>query len=214
MVNAFLAAVCIAGILTLSELAWRRMKIKGEWARKAVHIIAGTFIAFLPFWVDYQWIKVLATGFVLVNLINRYTNFFHAIHAVKRKSWGEVLFGVGVFMVALFEPSPWLFAASIMQVSIADGLAALAGVTYGHKHGEYYLFGQPKTYVGSGVFILSSILILLSLFLFNNYYAEPLSLWPVLVMLPIVLVSFENIAVYGLDNIVLPLVALGVLNMF
>lgn len=213
MVDALLAAAGIAAILIVSEIAWSRAHIYDELARKFVHISSGLFIATLGFWVDYPWIMVLAIGFVVANVVNRYVNYFHAIHAVKRKSWGDVLFGVGVFIIAWLQPSPWLFAAAILQVSLADGLAAVAGVTYGRKHGRYYLFGQPKSVIGSGVFLACSCLILLSLFALDPYFASPLSMLPVAIMLPLMLVCLENLAVYGTDNVLLPLATLLVLNM-
>lgn len=214
MIQAILAAAIIAAILGLSEVAWKKARIRGEVARKFVHITSGVFIAFLPFWVEYHWIMVLAVGFVVANLVNRYVDFFHAIHSVRRKSWGDVLFGVGVFAVAWFEPSPWLFAMSILQVSLADGLAAVAGVTYGEKHGKYYLFTQPKTLVGSAVFLGASALIIAGGLVASSYFVDPLQLWPLVAMLPLMLVCIENLAVFGLDNLALPLATLGVLSLF
>jgi len=213
MLNALLAAACIAIILAISEYSWKRIKIDDELARKFVHITAGVFIAFLPFWVTYEWIMVLAVGFVIVNFVNRYVNFFHAIHAVKRKSWGDVLFGVGVFIVAYFQPPAWIFAAAILQVSLADGLAAVAGVTYGKKHGRYYLFGQPKSVIGSVVFLSSSAFIIINLLLLDSYFADPLALAPITIMLPLLLMCVENLAVYGTDNIALPVVTLIALSL-
>lgn len=214
MVNALIAAAGIAAILVISEIAWKRTHLQDELARKFVHISSGLFIATLGFWVDYTWIMVLAVGFVVANVINRYTNYFHAINAVKRKSWGDVLFGVGVFAVAYFEPSAWLFAAAILQVSLADGLAAVAGVTYGKKHGRYYLFGQPKSVIGSTVFLIASCVVIVFVLSLDNYYADPVALWPVAIMLPLLLVCIENLAVYGTDNVFLPLVTLGILSLF
>ncbi len=213
MVNALIASICIAVILVVSEIAWKRAHIKDELARKFVHIVSGVFIAFLPFWVDYKWILVLAVGFVLINFLNRYTKSFHAINAVQRKSWGDVLFGVGVFIVAYFEPSPWIFAAAILQVSLADGLAALAGVTYGKKHGMYYLFGQPKSVIGSVVFFLTSFIILTLVLSFDPYIASVLTIMPFIFMLSLMLVCIENLAIYGLDNIALPIVTLIALSL-
>lgn len=212
MINALLAALGIFVILAVSEYAWKRAHIYDELARKFVHITSGVFIAFLPFWVDYAWIMVLAIGFVVANVINRYTNYFHAIHAVKRKSWGDVLFGVGVFAVAWFQSDPWLFAVSMLMVSLADGLAAVAGVTYGRTHGRYYLFGQPKSIVGSTLFFVIAMFLIGSLFFLDSYYADPMNLLPYVVMLPLLLVCVENLAVYGTDNIFLPLVTLFFLS--
>ncbi len=214
MLQAILAALCIAGLLLVSELAWKKAKIKDEVARKFVHITTGSFIAFLPFWVDYDWIKVLAIGFVVGNIVNRRTNWFHAIHAVPRKSLGDVLFGLGVFAVAWFEPASWLFTASILQVSLADGLAAVTGVTYGKKHGQYFLFGQPKSVIGTLTFLCVSLIITAVTFFAHSYFVEPLSLWPALLMLPLLLACAENLAVYGTDNVVLPLITLWALSLF
>lgn len=214
MFQALIAGVIICAILGLSEVAWQKFGLRGELARKFVHITCGVFIAFLPFWVSYNWIMVLAVGFVIANIANRYINFFHAIHSVRRKSWGDVLFGVGVFAVAWFEPSPLLFAVAMLQVSLADGLAAVAGVTYGEKHGKYYLFTQPKTVVGSAVFLgVSAIILAIGLFA-SSYFVDPTQMWPLVVMLPLMLVCVENLAVFGLDNLALPLVTLGVLSLF
>lgn len=214
MLAAFFAVIVIASIVVGSELVWKRVKVHPELARKFVHITSGVFISFLPFWVSYNWIMILSAGFILVNLLNHKFKIFHAIRSVRRKSWGDVLFGVGVFAVAWFEPSPWIFALAIMQVSLADGLAAVFGVTYGERHGKYYLFTQPKTLVGSGVFLVTSAVVLLLGLMLDNYFADPMLLWPLLVMLPLLLTCVENLAVFGLDNLALPLVTLGILSLF
>ncbi len=214
MLSAVIAVIVLAAILVVSELLWKRVKVHPELARKFVHITCGLFIAFLPFWVSYGWIMVLAIGFVAVNLLNHKYKVFHAIKAVRRASWGDVLFGVGVFAVAWFRPPEWLFVLSMLQVSLADGLAAVFGVTYGEKHGKYYLFTQPKTIVGSSAFIATSAIVLAIGFFASSYFADPLAMWPVLAMLPLMLVCVENLAVFGLDNLALPLVTLGVLSLF
>lgn len=214
MINALIAGIIIAAILFLSEIFWKKAHIRDELARKFVHITSGVFIAFLPFWVDYAWIMVLAAGFVVVNLLNRKIDVFHAIHSVRRKSWGDVLFGVGVFLVALFQPNPWIFAIAILQVSLADGLAAIVGVKFVDKNGKYYLFTQPKTLVGSGVFLLTSAVILTGGFLASSYFVEPINMWPVVIMLPLLLVCVENIAVFGFDNLAIPLVTIAILGLF
>lgn len=214
MLAAFIAILVLALILVVSEFLWKRIKVHPELARKFVHITCGVFISFLPFWVSYKWIMILCAGFVVVNLLNHKIKVFHAIRAVRRQSWGDVLFGVGVFAVALFQPDPWLFAISVLMVSLADGLAAVFGVTYGEKHGKYYLFTQPKTIVGSATFVITAALVMLIGMFASSYFVDPLSLWPALIMLPLLLVCIENLAVFGLDNLALPLATLGILSLF
>jgi dolichol kinase len=214
MIAACIAALVIAAILVLSELVWKKFGFQEELARKLVHITTGTFIAFLPFWVDYNWIKILALGFIVVNCINHFARIFPSILSVRRKSMGDILFGVGVLAVALFEPPAWLFAVSVLQVAISDGLAAVAGVTYGKKSGRYHLLGQPKSIIGSSTFLVSSMIILALTFATVGYFADPISMWPVVIMLPLLLACVENLAVFGTDNLALPLVTLYVLSLF
>ncbi|MCA9348438.1 hypothetical protein KC867_03445 [Candidatus Saccharibacteria bacterium] len=214
MFNAFLATSFIGLVLFGSEFAWKRISVSDEFARKFVHIICGTFIAFLPFWVSYNWVIILAIGFIVVNIFNRYLHFFHAINAVRRKSWGDVLFGVGVLIAALFRPDTWLFAMAIMQVSLADGLAGLIGVTYGQKKGRYYLLSQPKSVIGSLTFLATSIGVMIVGIGFSTYFVDSIQMLPVIVMLPLVLTCIENISVFGMDNITLPLATLFILNLF
>lgn len=214
MISAMIAVVILAAILAASELLWKKVRLHPEFARKIVHISCGTFIAFLPFWVSYHWIMVLCVAFVIVNIINRYTSIFNAIKAVRRKSWGDVLFGVGVFLVAIFQPNPWFFAIAVLQVALADGVAALVGVTYGKKRGKYYLFTQPKSLAGSAAFLAVSALVFIVGMFASSYFVDPIQLWPALIMIPLLLVCLENLAVFGLDNLVLPLTTLFILSLF
>lgn len=214
MINAIMAVLVLATILLVSEIAWKKAKIRDEIARKFVHISTGVFISFLPFWVEYKWIIVIAIGLIVGNIINRYISVFHAIHTVRRKSWGDVLMGVGVLILALFQPSPWIFTVSMLQVSLADGLAALIGVSFARDKGKYYLFAQPKSFIGSFTFLVSSIAILAVGIIFSRYFVGLATAWPLLVMLPIMLVCVENISVFGTDNLTLPLFTLFVLSLF
>ncbi|CAN5423123.1 SEC59/DGK1/VTE5 family protein [soil metagenome] len=202
MISAILATATIALILILSEYLWRKLHIRGEFARKFVHIIAGTFIAFLPFWVSYGWIVFLAVGFIAANLINRYTPLFHAIHAITRKSWGDLLFGFGILGCALLRPNKWLFAGAILQVALADGLAAVVGSQYG-KH-RYQIFDHVKSRVGTLTFLLSSALIL-GLVLAGSGTSGDYKLFAVFSIIPLLMAMLENVSGYGSDNIFLPL---------
>lgn len=214
MLLAFIAAICIAAILLISEIIWKKFDLPEEVARKSVHISTGVFIAFLPFWVEYKWVVFLAVGFVVVNLLNRKIDTFHAIQSVRRKSYGDILFGVGVLALALIEPEPWMFAVALLQVSLADGLAAVAGVTYGKKQGRYYLFSQPKSVIGSAVFLISSMLIIAVGLSASTYIADATQLWPIILLIPLILMCIENLAVFGFDNVVLPLSTIALLSLF
>ena len=209
MIQAFIATVFIAAILILSEILWRGLHIRGEFARKFVHVIAGTYIAFLPFWMSYPWIIVLAVGFIAANILNRYTPLFHAIHAITRKSWGDLLFGVGILFSAILRPNKWIFAGAILQVALADGMAAIIGTHYG-KH-KYKIFDHVKTPIGTLTFYIFSLAVLvavLSTATLQDIYSNA----QLVLIVPLLMTLLENVSGYGTDNIVLPMVFIAVLN--
>jgi len=210
MMHAALATLSIALILLISELLWQKAHLRGEFARKFIHIIAGIFVAFLPFWVSYGWIALLGVGFVLMLLVNRYTPLFNAIHAVKRKSWGDLLAGIAGIICALLRPSPWLFAGAILQVSLADGMAAVIGSHYAKK--RYKVFDHVKSPLGTTVFFIGSFITLLSLLLAGGLFSEHVA--APLIFVPLLLTILENVSGFGSDNITLPLGFLVLLRLF
>ncbi len=202
MINAVLATGAIFIMLVLSEVLWRKARIRGEFARKFVHIMAGSFIAFLPFWVSYGWISLLAVGFILANLLNRYTPIFHAIHAITRKSWGDLLFGFAILITSLLRPSKWLFVGAILQVALADGMAAVIGKHYGDK--PYKIFDHQKSIIGTLTFFVSSLLIVLIVLIVGNFNLN-VSMGLILIVVPTAMTILENVCGYGTDNIFLPI---------
>jgi len=208
MIKAFIAAATIASILLVGEVLWRKSKLKGEFARKFTHIAAGTCIAFLPFYLDYGWVMLFGLGFVLANLLNRYTKTFKSIHAVKRHSVGDLMFGLAVMVCAYLSPPEWIFAAAILHVSLADGLAAVVGSKFGKT--SYKVFGFKKTILGTSIFLLTSLLIFsLVIFIGNLDQADVASLGLLLLMGPAITALVENISPYGLDNLTLPITVLA-----
>jgi dolichol kinase len=207
--SAIVAAFIIALIVAASEVLWRTGKIKGEVSRKLIHIVAGTFIAFLPFWVDYGWIAVLALGFILVNVLNHALHMFEAVFNIKRQSFGDILFSVAILVCALAEPNKWIFMAAILHVSLADGLAALVGTYLGKFHGHYYkILRHEKTALGTATFTLISFFILAVTVYYSGLYTASTGVALTLLFLPLAATMAENIGIYGADNLILPILIL------
>jgi len=202
MISALFATATIFLILVLSEFLWRKARVRGEFARKFVHIIAGSFIAFLPFWVSYGWIIVLAAGFIFANLVNRYTEVFHAIHAITRKSWGDLLFGISILLMAVWGPNKWLFTGAILQVALADGLAAVIGTHYSKK--RYKVFDHYKSVIGTLAYFAASFAIMVFIVKLGAL-TSVLSNIELFLVASVFLTLLENVSGYGLDNISLPL---------
>jgi phytol kinase len=202
MINAIVATGFVFVLLVLSELLWKGSRIRGEFSRKFVHVIAGSFAAFLPFWVDYGWIALLALGAVIAGLVNRRLKIFSVGSGVRRKSYGDLLFGIAILISALLKPNKWLFAGAILQVALADGFAAIIGTRNG-KH-KYVAFSHSKSPIGTLAFYVVSLLVTLLALHFGGE-AVAVHKLEVIAIVPLVLTVIENVSGYGTDNLTLPL---------
>lgn len=186
-------------ILLINEYLWRKKKIHGELGRKSVHILVGSFVAFWPFFLSWGNIELLSLGFFLVVFISKQNNFFEAIHSVQRSTWGELFFALSVGLIAFITMNKWIYMAAILQMSLADGLAAIVGTNY--KFGlKYQVFGHTKSILGSLTFFIVSLLILFIYAHLAPYQSFKL----IYILYAFIATLFENIAVAGLDNLIVP----------
>lgn len=202
MIALFQIVCIIFVIVVLAEALWRLKLLESEYSRKLVHILVGTFAATWAFFLSEALILLLAGMMFLVVLISRFFGLFSSIHSVKRKTWGELFFPLGIAGTALIADSPWIFLAALLHVGLADGLAALIGKKYIKKHG-YKVLGTQKTVVGSLVFLGVSLVILSTTVAIEPDVA--------LSFLSLSIVSLaatlaENIGVYGSDDTLIPVV--------
>lgn len=197
-------------IVVTAELLWRQKVIRTEQSRKLVHIGVGVFASTWGFFLTQNQIILLAGLLFVVVLFSRIFNIFGSIHKVSRRTLGELFFPLGIALTALLAGSSWVFMAAMLHVGVADGLAALMGVNYVDKHG-YKVFGQQKTVVGSVVFAIASLAIVVMTML-----ASPELTANVVVLLAVPLLSTfaENVALFGSDDVVVPVVVALVMNLF
>lgn len=189
-------------LLLLTEYLWRSKSLRGESARKLIHIIVGSYVAFWPFMIGFEAVQLISAAFLIVIALSLRFGIFKAIHGVARRTWGEVLFAVGIGLIAVLTNNPWIYAACILHMSLADGFAALAGMKWG-KNNTYYIHNHKKSIVGTGTFWFISLLIT-GLAIANipelQANAEMYLLW-----LPIATSLTENIGINGTDNVLVPL---------
>jgi len=194
--------VVIFAIVVLAEFLWRTKLLESEYSRKLVHILVGTFAATWAFFLNDQEIYFLTAAMFLVVLGSRFIGIFASIHSVKRKTWGELFFPLGIAAAAALTNSPWIFLAAVLHVSLADALAALIGRKYVKKYG-YKIFNQQKTLVGTLIFFISSLVILLTVMVLGS----DLSVYFMAVLIVPVFASLaENIGAYGSDDLLVPIV--------
>ena len=205
-----LTAVVVFVILLLSEYGWRRGYMTSEVGRKFVHITVGSFVAFWPFFLSWNQIRLLSLGFLIVVIISKYLHVFSAIHSVQRPTYGEVFFAIVVGALTFMTQSKGIYAAALLQMSLADGMAAIVGVEYGLKRqrgGRYHVFKHRKTVIGTLTFFVISAALLFA------YSADTTRLdlgWAL--GLAAGATVLENLAVAGLDNLVVPLLIALVLS--
>jgi dolichol kinase len=207
---------CLAGlfiILVLTEYLGNRKILKGEYLRKFFHITAVSFIAFWPWLVSWRDIQVMSLGIIFFMLAGRYFGLLNYHGRIHRVTYGDILLALAIFISSIITHNKIIFAVAILQVALADGMAAVWGISFG-KRWQYKVFGYTKTVMGTMAFWLVSVSILTAgvlashnLFTYRDYYY-------LLLLLPPVLTILENFAVLGADNIVIPLVTIAALNLF
>lgn len=202
MYNVALAVLPVFVLLVLTEILWRRNSLRGESARKFIHIVVGSYVAFWPFFISFQAIQLISAAFLIVVGISLRFSIFKAIHGVARKTWGEALFAVGIGLIAVLTNEPWIFAACILHMSVADGFAALAGKQWG-KGNRYHVGNHEKSIVGTSVFWFCSLIITgLAIANIPDLQAD-MSIY--LLWLPFATSLTENIGIGGTDNVLVPL---------
>lgn len=209
------AIACLAGIfvlLVITELLYKRKILKGEYHRKFLHITAGSFIAFWPWLVGWGTLQILATVMLGVIVINRYFPVFNYYgRRLGRTTFGDIFLSLAILICALYSHNKVFFALAILEVALADGLAAVVGIAYGKQWG-YKVFGYRKTVLGSMTFWIISAALVPSLLAahdvlsLNDYYF-------LLLLLPPTLTILENLAVFGVDNLAIPLATLIILRL-
>lgn len=187
-------------VLMLGEIGWRKKWLKGEFGRKFVHILVGSFVAFWPFFMTWEEIRILSVAFLVVVVISQQLKIFRAIHAVQRPTYGEVFFALVVGMLTFVTHSKGVYAAALLQMSLADGFAAITGTKWG-KRNAYHVFNHAKSIVGTLTFIIVSFGLLVGYAIFS-VHSLPIDM---AVFGSIGAAALENVAPLGLDNLLVPL---------
>jgi len=196
-------------VLLVGFEAWaRKYKLHSEFSRKFIHIIIGSFAAFWPFYLAWHWIVVISVAFVVVVLVSKHLNIFKSIHTVERPTWGEAFFALAVGGLTFVTHQPWVYAVAILHMGLADGMAAITGVTWG-KSTRYRVFGYHKSIVGSLTFFAVSVALLVGYSLVALHGLHP----GLIIGLALSATVIENLGVYGLDNLLAPLLVGVVLTL-
>jgi phytol kinase len=194
------AVLVVLALLIANEWWWQTHEPQGELSRKFIHITVGSFVAFWPFFLSWRQIIGLSAAFLVVVVVSKYLDIFHAIHSVQRPTWGEICFALAVGLVALMTHDKWVYLTSLLMMSLGDGLAAVIGTRFGRRN-RYAFLGHAKSVAGTLTFFIVAIIILL---LFNSHTPDRLN-GLLIFELALGASLIENIGVRGLDNLLVPL---------
>jgi phytol kinase len=148
MSAAIVVVLALALLPATVELACRRNLLSaGETPRKIVHVGAALLAVPLPFVLSFHAIAALGVAFAALFALSRRRAILGAVHDVDRRSYGEVLFPLGIAAVALLYPERSLFLYGLLVLGLADGLAAPVGLRFGRRR-----LPGGKTECGSAAF--------------------------------------------------------------
>ena len=111
-----------------------------EVQRKTVHVGVGIHAMLLPLLVDRRGFVVFAALAAVALLILRLPKVATegpgaAVHAVARRSWGDLYFLVALAVLFLRSAgSPTLYILPLAILTLSDTAAALVGTEYGRRH--------------------------------------------------------------------------------
>lgn len=195
-----LSVLAVFVILVVSELGWRKGWLRDEFGRKFVHILVGSFVAFWPFFMTWEEIRLLSVAFLVVVAISDRLKVFKAIHSVQRPTFGEFCFALVVGLLTFVSHSKGVYAAALLQMSLADGFAAIVGTRFG-RNNTYHVFSHAKSVVGTLTFIVVSASLLTGYALFSAAGLASVTI----AFGAISAAALENVAPLGLDNLLVPL---------
>ncbi len=199
-------------LLVTTQILWKTKRLKGENARKFVHISVGIFGATWPFYLDWTYIQIICLIATLFAIFMRVTKIFQSVYDVKRNTYGDIIGPVTFGLVALMKPDPWIFVAVVLYVALADGLAAVVGTRFG-KNNSYKVLGYTKSVAGTVTFFLTALIITIWIMEFSPLHFS-VSSWPIIILLPLSTALAENIGVYGIDNFLIGVLTVSTLSHF
>lgn len=206
------AATAVLAIFVVAECMRRYARAKAEVTRKCVHVCAGLITLAFPYlFPSHYSVLLLCAGFLLLLLISRRYHFLDSVNAIRRRSFGSIVYPVIIYLCFLVytQTGDLLFYyLPLLIFIICDPLAALAGMRTGWL--PYRLGGDPKTVAGSLAFFISaSILSVLLLVLVGNIGV--MAALPYALLIAAAATLAEAVSPVGLDNLLVPLSILAVL---
>lgn len=212
-----LLSVSFLALFGLTEYWYRVRKIKAEVTRKIVHIGTGILTLLFPIFLHSLWqVLFLCGSFFLLLVASLKYHWLPSINAVRRVSYGSLLYPVSVFGCYLFYSSSdkglIIFYLPILTLALCDPLAAWVGKRF--PAGEYRSWKSHKTASGSLAFLLAAFLLAWGAIFVHS--ADVVSFGKILLFsLSVALAATlaEAVSGAGFDNLTIPASVLLILSL-
>jgi len=196
-------------ILVICEALIKSKSIKGEYARKLVHIAIAVYASTWAFFLPYQLIILISLILVTaVILVQRYP-IMQSMKSVRRVTNGEVYFAVGIGVAAAVFREPAMYAVAVLHMGLADGFAAIVGVGMSKKANRFKVKGSWKSIEGTLTFVVISFFLndaywmYFSNHQFNIQHAATIPIYSL--VSACILAVTEVVSPKGSDNVIIPL---------
>ncbi len=185
-------------LFVLMEVVKRRTQIRGTVTRKILHVSTALISMALPSYLTPGWLLVLAGVFTGVLALSKAFKVFTSIHEVPRKTWGEVVFPLGIGLAAWLvyyglDLDPELATRALRFGLLTMGILDVAAEWGGQIPSPKLWFG--KSVAGSLSFFAVGLMLCAA-------HGIPLSITAVGSIFG--LAVSESVLGRGLDNLALP----------
>lgn len=187
--------------------------LKGEFARKFVHITSATFAAFWPLFMTRTEIATLSLIFVVVLVVVKQLNLFKSLRSVQRATYGEIWYALCIGVCALLFSSNAIYAIAILHMALADGFAAIVGVGMGKKANKFIYHGSRKSIEGTLTFVVISFALNAAYWMhYTDQQVRLNGISPLIIPLyslvcALILAGAEIASPKGSDNVIIPVLS-------
>ncbi len=198
-------------LLLLCELVIYLLKLRGENARKLVHIVIAIYAASWAFYLDGTVIALISVILVGVVIVVQKYPILHSFKTVKRMTYGEIWYPLGIGLSAILFTNPYIYAIAVLHMGLADGLAAVVGVGMGKEAKRFKVRKQTKSIAGTLVFITTSFVLYMAYWLaissVTTFSQSVINAITISLSSAIIVAFVELISPKGSDNILVPIAA-------
>ncbi len=207
----FLTFVYIIAVIGIGESLRRWRGYGSDFTRKVVHIGVGMVMWIIPYLFDNPWwFAVACGGFMVINFLDWKYGFFASMTSNDRSNLGTVYFPfVAGVCAVLFWDRPAMMIAAMMPLTWGDGLAPVVGRRLGWV--PYRVGGHTRTLAGSGAFLLAAWIATGVALTFAPGTPAVASPFTTALIIAAITAGVEAVTIWGLDNLTVTGVALGLL---